>query len=148
VRAYFLRRAELESEVIFSNFPYAFFRDECTTEEIEALDIGVFDPKTLMLVIIQALKSHVDNGLEDDPKAIALHGLYLRLKQELNSEIPFESGDGFAEYIANREFREQVKDAPFSGEICKFCGSHNVTSYGNQWQCNDCKRHFRKHTHK
>lgn len=141
---YFLKREELELKIINSSFPYAFF-SETTLEQIVALDPYLIDKKTLMLIIIESLKSFVDNGDEQNPKCILLHNLYLKLKKELSAEIPFEEDDGFLDYLNARTMREQQQDARFSGSVCIFCGSEDVASYGTMWKCRTCGRSFRKH---
>src|SRR5208282_205218 len=40
-REYFLKRDELENQIIQSGFPYAFFQDDSTVKEIENLNIHV-----------------------------------------------------------------------------------------------------------
>ena len=92
---YFLKRNQLESDIIQSDFPYSFFEKEAMLSEIEALNPTQIDKKTLLLIIIQALKTYIDNDMEPDPKCEALHVHYLLLKQELSAEIPFPEGDGF-----------------------------------------------------
>lgn len=145
-REYFLKRDELENQIIQGGFPYAFFQ-ESTLEEIENLNIDVLDKKTLMLIVIQALKSYIDNGLENDPKAVLLHKLYLQLKEELRSILPFQSNceDGFTEYLASKSERTEYENARQTGSVCLKCGSHNVRSKGAEWVCLDCNKRFRKH---
>jgi hypothetical protein len=143
-RGYFLKRDEIENKVIASDFPFAFFQESATLSEIEGLRLDVLDAKTLMLIIISALKSYVDNDPEN-PKAEALHVHYLRLKQELSSVIPFESGDGYLEYLGSKNVRAELLDARVSGSVCLRCGSHDIKSKGKEWQCKVCGKRFRKH---
>ncbi len=143
-RAYFLKRNEIENSIIASDFPFAFFNsDSCTAKEIEALDIGVINKKTLMLIIIEALKGYVDNE-SNNPKAEVLHGLYLRLKQELSSEIPFEAGDGYLNYVGLKGQRAELELTRETGSVCPYCLSHNIIKNGNAWQCKNCKKYWRK----
>ena len=144
-RQYFAKRDELENQIIQSGFPYAFFSEEASLDEIEALRLNFIDRKTMMLIIISALKMYVDNELENDPKAQALHRLYLQLKQQLSSEIPFEEGDGFTEYLASKSERSELENTRVSGSICPSCLGHNVHSKGAEFQCFDCKKRWRKH---
>lgn len=144
-RQYFMKREELEEQVIESDFPYAFFQ-EATLGEIEQLNLDLIDKKTLMWLVIEALKSYVDNMDESNPKCLALHNHYLTLKKALSPEIPFESGDGFAEYLATQTERIELANARETGSVCLACGSHNVRSKSKtEWQCHDCGKRFRKH---
>jgi hypothetical protein len=145
-REYFLKRDELENQIIQSGFPFAFFQ-EVTLEEIEAIRIGIIDSKTLIFIVIEALKSYVDNELENDPKAVLLHKLYLQLKEELRSILPFQSNceDGFTEYLASKSERTELENARQTGKVCLKCGSHDIVSKGAEWQCRDCGKRFRKH---
>ena len=108
---------DLENQIIQSGFPFVFFQDEATLEEIEAIKLDVIDSKTLMLCVISALKGYVDNSMETDPKAVLLHGLYLQLKNELKSILPFQSDceDGFIEYLASKSERTELENARANG---------------------------------
>jgi len=143
IRGYFEKRDIEENRIVGSNFSYAFF-EEATLEEIEAINLDLLDPKTLMLIIIQALKGFVDYEQENDPKAVLLHGLYLKLKTELSSTLPFESGDGFLNYLGQREQRGKIENARTTGEICPECASNDIASNGNVWHCRACGHYFRK----
>jgi hypothetical protein len=146
IRQYLMKRDELENQVIQSGFPYGFFENESTLEEIEGLNPDVIDKKTLPLIIISALKMYIDNEQETEPKAEALHRIYLRLKSSLCAEIPFDSGDGFIDYLKNRNHRIDLEDARISGNICPFCEGHEVKSYDSEkWVCKSCGKFFRKH---
>ena len=144
-RQYFAKRDDHENEIIASEFSYAFFNKECTLEEIEQLNSDLIDKKTLMLCVISALRSYVNNEQQDDPKCLLLHCLYLRLKKALNPEIPFEEGDGFLEFVASKGQRAEVEKTRETGTVCLKCGSHNIASKGKEWQCRDCGKRFRKH---
>jgi hypothetical protein len=142
---YFLKLDEIENKIIASNFPFAFFQNEATLSEIEGLDIDVMNQKTLMLSVISASKSYVNNGLENDPKAQALHGVYLRLKSSLCLEIPdYPKEDAYLSYCEEKGLRAEIENSRVTGSICIFCGSRSIKSNGNLWQCRDCKRSFRK----
>ena len=145
-RQFFLKCEGIEEDVIQSGFPYAFFYGECTVEEIRDIRLDVLDKKTLMWLVIEALKGFVDNELADDPKALTLHALYLKLKKALMPEIPFEEGDGFVDYIASKTERMELETARSTGLVCIHCGSTDVVSYDSQkWLCKNCGRFFRKH---
>jgi len=146
-REYFLKRDELENQIIQSGFPYAFFQNEASLEEIAAINLDVIDKKTLMLSVISALKGFVDNDMETDPKAVLLHKLYLQLKEELRSILPLQSEceDGFTEYLASKSERRELENARQTGSVCLNCGSHDIVSKGAEWQCRDCGKRFRKH---
>lgn len=146
-REFFMRCDDLENQIIQSGFPFVFFQDEASLEEIEAIRLKVISSKTLMLCVISALKGYVDNGLETDPKAVLLHGLYLQLRNELKAILPFQFDceDGFIEYLASKDERTELEGARESGSICIVCGSHAVSSKGAEWQCRDCGKRFRKH---
>ena len=146
-REYSMKRLVIEEQIIQSGFPFVFFQDEATLSEIEAIKLDVIDKKTLMLCVISALKGYVDNGMETEPKAVLLHGLYLQLRNELKAILPFQSDceDGFIEYLASKDERTELEGARESGSICIVCGSHAVSSKGAEWQCRDCGKRFRKH---
>jgi hypothetical protein len=146
-REFFMRCDDLENQIIQSGFPFVFFQDEASLEEIEAIRLNVISSKTLMLCVISALKGYVDNSMETEPKAVLLHSLYLQLKNELKAILPFQSDceDGFIEYLASKNERTELEGARESGSICIVCGSHAVSSKGAEWQCRDCGKRFRKH---
>jgi hypothetical protein len=143
-RQYFMKRSEIEEDVIGSDFCYAFFENESTLTEIGELEPSLIDAKTLMLCVISALRTYIDNEQENSPKAVLLHKLYLQLKQQLSAEIPFEAGDGFADYVASKTERQEFEEARETGKICIRCGSNNVHSKGAEWCCFDCGKRFRK----
>lgn len=143
-RQYFMHREELENQVIQSEFSYAFFNEEATLSEVEQLNPSLFDLKTLMLIIISALRMYIDNEQENSPKAVLLHKLYLQLKQQLSAEIPFPEGDGFIDYLASKTERTELEYAREKGNICIQCGSRNIHSKGKEWQCKSCGKRFRK----
>jgi hypothetical protein len=146
-REFFMRCDDLENQIIQSGFPFVFFQDEASLEEIEAIRLNVIGSKTLMLCVISDLKGYVDNSMETDPKAVLLHGLYLQLRNELKAILPFQSDceDGFIEYLASKDERTELEGARESGSICIVCGSHAVSSKGAEWVCRDCGKRFRKH---
>ena len=144
-RQYLMRREAIEEDVIRSGFPYAFFNEECIVEEIRDIRLDALDKKTLMWLVIEALKGFVNNELADDPKALTLHALYLKLKKALMPEIPFEEGDGFLEFVASKGQRAELEKTRETGTVCLKCGSHNIASKGKEWQCRDCGKRFRKH---
>ena len=146
-REFFMRCDDLENQIIQSGFPFVFFQDEASLEEIEAIRLNVISSKTLMLCVISALKGYVDNSMETEPKAVLLHSLYLQLKNELKAILPFQSDceDGFIEYLASKSERVELENARQTGNVCLVCGSHAVSSKGAEWQCRDCGKRFRKH---
>jgi len=144
-RQYLMKCEEIEEDVIQSVFPYAFF-NEATLEEIEQLDPTLLDSKTLMLIVISALRGFIDNEQETEPKVEALHGFYLRLKNSLCALIPeFPKEDGFVDYLKTKQHRTDLEDARVTGSICIFCEGGDVKSYGNKWFCKSCGRYFSKH---
>ncbi len=145
-REFFMRCDDLENQIIQSGFPFVFFQDEASLKEIEAINLGVIDSKTLMLCVISALKEYIDNGLETDPKAVLLHGLYLQLRNELKAILPFQSDceDGFIEYLASKSERVELENARQTGNVCLVCGSREIHSKGKEWICENGHR-FRKH---
>lgn len=147
-RAYFLMRQREEEKVILSGFGYAFF-EESDLADIQDMQINSkipypFCEKTLMMVLIESLKSYVDAGKEDDPRSIVLHEKYLQLKTKVSAEIPFEEGDGFADYVDSKTERQEFEEARETGKICIRCGSNDVHSKGAEWRCFDCGKRFRK----
>ena len=145
-RQYFEKRNAIEDEIIINtSFAYSFFENEATLEEIKQLDPTLFNPKTLMLCVISALKGYISQERETDLKCLVLHNLYLLLKQQLSSEIPFPEGDGFTEYINSKAERLELENTRSTGSVCLACGSHNVHSKGAEFQCFDCEKRWRKH---
>jgi hypothetical protein len=154
VKEYFALRVQKEKKIILdSGFAFDFFEREATLEEIENLDVSArtiegiaVDKTTLMLCTIQALKSYVGSEDLENPKCEALHGLFLKLKEDLNPEVAFEyEGDDFLAYLDEKELRRQKEEARVMGSVCVFCGSEDVHSYGSMWKCSKCGKHFRKH---
>ena len=143
-RQYFEKRNIIEDEIIQSGFPFAFFEDESTLEEIKQLNPDIIDKKTLMLCVIASLKGYISEERETDVKCLFLHNLYLLLKKQLSSEIPFEAGDGFLEFEGSKGERNELLNARSTGNVCLKCGSHNVHSKGKEWICENGHR-FRKH---
>ena len=122
------------------------FREKSTLEEIEALNPTQIDKKTLLLIIIQTLKTYIDNDMETDPKCEALHVHYLLLKQELSAEIPFPEGDGYYRYLNERENRAKHEELKQSGKGCPYCNSSHIQHYGaNKFKCAnpDCGHYWR-----
>ncbi|MGD0644385.1 MAG: hypothetical protein ABSA75_05720 [Candidatus Bathyarchaeia archaeon] len=145
-RQYFEKRNAIEDEIIINtSFAPSFFENESTISEIENLNPDIMDSKTLMLCVISALRTYVDNELQDDLKCQALHILYLKLKKELSLIIPFEEGDGFLSYISEKNSRNELLNTRQTGKVCLQCGSHEIASKGAEWQCRDCGHRFRKH---
>jgi len=150
-RGYFELRERIEEGVIFSSNWFSYFENDVSLEDLnqtmsENFAKCPFDQKTLMLIVIQALKSYVDNGQEENLKCLLIRNIYLNLKTSLSSEIEnYPQEDGFTDYLATKPIRENLETARFSGEICIHCGSREVTSYGTMWKCRTCGRTFRKH---
>lgn len=136
---YMKLRNEIEDRVIFETDFYNLF------EQSDIENMCPIDEKTLMLVVIQALKQYADNEDTENPKCVYLHNLYLKLKTSLCAEIPFEDSDGFTDYLNLRAQREEIEDSRITGSICRFCGSHDIGSNGALWICRTCGRQFRKH---
>ncbi len=146
VKQYFEKRNTIEDEIIINtSFAFSFFDNESTLSQIEQLDPDIIDSKTLMLCVIESLKGYVSQERETDVKCLVLHNLYLRLKKELSSEIPFEEEDGFLEFVASKGQRAELEKTRETGIVCLKCGSHTIASKGAEWQCRDCGKRFRKH---
>jgi len=149
LESYFALREEKTERAIFKTDWRTWFEKNATLQELEDLaknpSMCPFDHKTLMLIVIEGLKSYADNLDEKNPKCSALHEIYLKLKSALSIQIPFPEGDGFEDYLNQKPQREAQETARFSGEICIFCGSRNVRSCGDMWKCYSCLRKFRKH---
>ena len=142
---YFLKRNQLESDILQSDFPYSFFEKEATLSEIEALDPTLLDTKTLMLILIQALRTYIDAEDESNPKAEMLHAIYLVLNRQLSQTIPnYPEGDGYYEYLNERENRAKHEQLKQSGKGCPYCSSSHVQHYGaNKFKCASCNRYWR-----
>jgi hypothetical protein len=138
-------RNKIEDDVILSTNWFSYFENDVSLEELNK-PLENFPLKTLMIIIIEGLKQYVDNGSELNSKCLLLRNIYLNLKETLSSQIPFEDGDGFADYLKTKQHRIDLEDARISGELCPFCESTNVKSYDfNKWQCHNCGKFFRKH---
>jgi len=148
-RTYFALREKIEEDVIRDENWYSYFKDNVTVQELKDViknPIVDFDPRTLTLIIIETLKRYVDNGEEQNPKCLLLQNIYLNLKEWASSLIPnYPQTNGFAEYLKTKQHRIDLEDARITGEICPFCSSRDVKSYGANWRCRSCGREFRKH---
>ena len=144
LKQYLAKCGEIEDSIIQSEFPFAFFQ-EATLEEIEALDPTFFDSKTLLLVIISALRSYVDNEQEDDPKVSALHKIYLKLKNALCALIPeFPKEDAFVDYLDSRESKLLAEQLKQTGEKCPYCSGTHIQKYGQKkFKCVSCGHYWR-----
>lgn len=144
LQQYLAKCEEIENEIIASEFPFAFF-NESTLEEIEALDPTIIDPKTMMLIIISALRMYVDNEQEDEPKCEALHKIYLELKISLCALIPeFPKEDGFEDYLNSREGKLLAEKLKQTGERCPTCSGTHIQKYGlKKYKCVDCGGYWR-----
>lgn len=138
-RAYFELRKKVELDVIASENWFSYFEDV----PLEQLNkpIENFEPKTLMLIIIEALKQYIENGEEKNVRCQLLHGIYLDLKDYNN----LQAEDGFVEFLSQRTHRIDLEDARITGSVCPFCESTDVKSFGANWKCRTCGREFRKH---
>lgn len=143
---YFMRRDMEENQIIESGFLFNLF-ENATLSEVEALTATTpVNEKTLMLSVISALRQYSNNGEETSERCVLLHNLYLKLKKRLTSEIPdYPQEDGFEEFVASKTERAELENARVSGSVCLKCGSHNIVSKGQEWQCRDCGKRFRKH---
>lgn len=144
-REYFSKRADIENQIIQSNFPHAFFQ-ESTIEEIEALNPTLIDEKTLMLVIIQSLRTFIDLKQEDNPKCEMLHVHYLLLNKQLSSEIPdYPEGDGYYEYLNERSQRAKIAEGKQNGTMCPYCReTSHIQRYGSgKRKCTSCNHYWR-----
>jgi len=148
-RMYFALREKIEEDVIKDENWFSYFENDVSIKELEDVTknpIVGFDPRTLMLIVIEALKRYVDNGEELNPKCLLLKNIYLFLQSLLLSYIPnYPQTNGFAEYLKTKQHRIDLEDARITGEICPFCSSKDVKSYGANWRCRSCGREFRKH---
>jgi hypothetical protein len=143
-RMYFQLREKLEEDIISSENWFSYFENEVSYEQLNK-PIENFPLKTLMLIVIEALKQYVDNGEELNPKCLLLRNIYLNLKESLSSQIPFTQEDGFVQYLSLRNHRADLESARITGDLCPFCESGDVKSYGANWKCRNCGREFRKH---
>jgi translation initiation factor 2 beta subunit (eIF-2beta)/eIF-5 len=143
--SYFRLRNEIEDKVISETDFYTLFENVPLSE----IENQTLDPKTLMLIVIEALKQYADNGEELYPKCLLLQNIYLSLKETLSSEIPnYPQEDGFIEYLKTKQHRIDLESARITGSICPFCESTDVKSFGANWKCRKCGREFRKHRKK
>lgn len=147
-RTYFELRNKIEDGVIATTNWFSYFESEVTLEELSK-PIKNFPLKTLMLIIIEALKQYVDNGEEENPKCLLLKNIYLNLQSSLLSQIPdYPQEDGSIEYLKTKQHRIDLEDCRITGSICHFCNSTDVKSFGANWKCRTCGREFRKHRKK
>ena len=145
-RSYFELREKTEEDVILSTNWYSYFENEVTLEELSK-PIENFPPKTLMLIIIEALKQYITNNEEKNIRCLLLHDIYLSLKN-YDSRFIATSEDGFIEFLNTRNHRIDLEDARLTGSVCPFCESTDVKSFGANWKCRTCGREFRKHRKK
>jgi hypothetical protein len=147
-RSYFELRNKIEDDVILSTNWYSYFENDVSLEELKQ-PLENFPLKTLMLIVIEALKQYVDNGEEENARCLLLKNIYLNLQSLLVSYIPnYSQTNAFAEYLKGKQHRIDLEDARITGEICPFCSSRDVKSYGANWRCRSCGREFRKHQKK
>jgi hypothetical protein len=143
---YFKKREEIEERVILTTNWLAYFVEnihEPEFEEPSTLDDS--DLLTAHKVLIEALKRFIDSHQESDPTCTYILTVYRKFKTELEKRFPdYPKGDGFLDYLEARTEREGKSDARRTGEFCIHCGSKNVRSNGDKWQCDDCKKQFRK----
>lgn len=150
-QGYFKLREEIESKVISETNWSSYFSEHVT------LDMQFEDPKTLCdsdlltfhQISLETLKRFIDSRLEKEPLGFSLcvyvRAIYSDTKAELETRFAdYPKGDGFADYLSAREQREGKETARKTGEYCIHCGSKNVRSNGDKWQCDDCKRQTRK----
>lgn len=135
---YMKLRNEIEDRVIFETDFYSL------SEQSDIENMCPIDEKTLMLVTIEALKQYADNEDTENPKCVYLHNLYLKLKESLSSQIPFEKEDRFLDYLNSKEERRALENVRFTGAFCPSCGSKRIISNGHSWKCKDCEHEFRK----
>lgn len=96
-------------------------------------------------MLVESLKQFIDAHLENDPICIRLRKLHEATFMNLRTRFPeLRDGDGFQEYLEDRDGRENREDYRKTGSQCIFCGSENVTSYGKEWLCKSCGKRFRK----
>lgn len=144
-RTYFELRNKIEDDVIRDTNWFSYFENEVSYEQLSK-PIENFPLKTLMLIVIEALKQYVDNGEELNPKCLLLKNIYLNLKETLSSQIPnYPQEDGFLEYSKLKQHRIDLEDCRISGDLCPFCESTDIKSFGANWKCRTCNREFRKH---
>jgi hypothetical protein len=150
-RTYFQLREKVEEDVIKNENWYSYFKDNVSVQELKDViknPIVDFDPRTLMLITIEACKRYIDVSEEEDVKCALLHELYLKLKLSLSSVIPFPepTEDGFIQYLKTKQYRIDLEDCRITGNLCLFCSSTDVKSYDSQkWLCHSCGHLFRKH---
>jgi hypothetical protein len=138
-------RNKIEDDVIASTNWFSYFENDVTYEELSK-PIENFPPKTLMLIIIEGLKAYVDVGEELNPKCLLLKNIYLNLKETLSSQIAnYPQEEGFVDYLKSKTHRIDLEDCRISGNLCPYCESTDVKSFGANWKCRRCGREFRKH---
>lgn len=143
-RNYFELRNKIEDGVIASTNWFSYF--ENVSYEQLSKPIENFPLKTLMLIVIEALKQFVDYGEELNPRCLLLRNIYLNLKESLSAEIPnYPQEDGFDQFLSLRNHRIDLEDTRITGKICPSCNSTNTKSYGASWKCNSCFHEWRKH---
>jgi hypothetical protein len=144
---YFKFRAELETKVILETSWLSFWQN-CTFLDEPLENLGLFtdsDLLTLNQVLVESLKDFVDAHQENNEICRKLRTMHETTFANLRTRFPeLRDGDGFQEYLESREESEHREDYRVSGKRCIHCGSESVRSNGNHWQCDSCKRGFRK----
>jgi ribosomal protein L37AE/L43A len=68
----------------------------------------------------------------------------------LEKRFPIEwvKGDGFLDYLENREERNRkarlLEETRITGSICPYCESMHVIKAGNAFRCKECGKYWRK----
>lgn len=158
VKAYAHKRSEIERDLIRSGINWHTFFESCdfmrmpTEEDKEFIaTLNNQDLMDMLYIMISAQKRYIDAFEETSLNCQILHAFYLLLKSEmeLRPNLAFmPKGDGFLDYLESREDRLKRIDAKqkarIEGNLCIFCESTNIRSNGNNWQCLDCGKYFRK----
>lgn len=143
---YFQKREEIEAHILETTNWFTYFLDNIREPEFE--DPSTLDDSDLLTfhkVLIEALKRAIDSHNESDPTCTYILSVYYKTKAELEKRFAdYPKGNGFLDYLETRTQREGKSEARKTGAFCIFCGSENVRSNGDKWQCGDCEKQFRK----
>jgi len=158
LHAYAHKRCEIETDLIKNGINWHSFFETCefmrkpTKEDKDFIKtLSNQDLLDMLIIMNLALRGYVDSYEEKSENCQILHEFYLLLKEEiaLRPNLSFMPlGDGFVDYLESREDRKKLRDkkqnARKKGNLCIFCEGSNLRSNGNNWQCLDCGKYFRK----
>lgn len=147
-RGYFKLRADIESSLILETNWLAFWK-ECAFLDKPLENLELFsdsDLLTLNQVLVESLKDFIDAHEEKNEICLRLNDFHKKTFANLRLRFPDElsHGDGFTDYLEDRDSREHKEDYRKTGSHCIHCNSEKVTSHGKEWKCSDCGKRFRK----